>query len=288
LSGKGDFIITGFINVPLQRHYRGDPDGNTLWLWNPSSESTDVQPDLSLDSPLKIVKQGHAPQPYLKIRFEGIDTPETHFNGGEEAPGPFLKQNYGYLARDLLFQLIGDVFESTPEGPLVKLECRFIKNKRFYDSHKRVIGQLYLDTQDESINFQMVESGYAFPLFYESMDPGDMKKMKEAAQKAYDRDAGCWREYTVTPVNGNPPVVGNDTGEINDWGDVNYPKFWRRWVSYNYDPNGIHSQTFTDWLAVRKDNALAKGSSVKLFSDSVSPHDYRLKVMPWDFIFRDD
>jgi len=37
------FTITGFINVPQQRSYRGDPDGNTLWLWNPDTDMQEIK-----------------------------------------------------------------------------------------------------------------------------------------------------------------------------------------------------------------------------------------------------
>jgi endonuclease YncB( thermonuclease family) len=280
-------MITGFLSIPLQRHYRGDPDGNTLWLWNPKTDAGDVKPDLSLGSKLKIVKQGRAPYPYLKIRFEGVDTPETHFNGGIGTAGAVVKQNYGYLARDLLFQLLGNAFESDLNGPQVRLECHRIKNGRFYDSHKRVIGQLYMDGREENINMQMIESGYAFPMFYEAMETQVIEDMRQRAQHAYDRDAGAWREYTVRPVDGSPPIPDNESGEIDDWGDVNYPKFWRRWISYNYDPNGRPFQTFVDWLAQLDDDPLARDSKAKRLSEAVSPHDYRLMVMPWDLIFQD-
>jgi endonuclease YncB( thermonuclease family) len=284
------FTITGFLNIPEQRHFKGDPDGNTLWLWKPETDFGEVKNDLSLDSDLKIVKQGRARYPYLKVRFEGVDTPETHFNGfsgqGSTA-GAVVKQNYGYLARDLLFQLLGDAFEGEQGGPSVRLECHLIKDGRYYDSHKRVIGHLYMDGQAESINMQMIESGYAFPMFYEAMGTKVIEEMRKRAKHAYDRDSGAWREYTVRPVDGSPPVPDNTSGEINDWGDVNYPKFWRRWISFNYDPNGRPFQTFVDWLGQRNDDRLAQGSKVKRFSDAVSPHDYRLRVMPWDLIFTD-
>lgn len=135
------------------------------------------------------------------------------------------------MARDLLFQLLGEAFESEPGGLEVKLECHLINNRRFYDNHKRVIGQLYLKGQAESINLQMLESGYAFPMLYEFMGTKIINDMRERAKHAYDRDAGAWREYTVRPIDVSPPVPDNFNGEINDWGDVNYPKFWRRWIS---------------------------------------------------------
>jgi endonuclease YncB( thermonuclease family) len=290
-NGK-KFTITGFLNIPLQRHFKGDPDGNTLWLWKPETNFDKVKADLLPSSNRKIVKQGRAPHPYLKIRFEGIDTPETHFNGysGQgSTTGPVVKQNYGYLARDLLFQLLGSAFESSDEsGPKVRLECKLIKNGRYYDSHMRVIGQLYMDDDSrDSLNMQMIESGYAFPMFYDAMGDKIIDEMRKRAKHAYDRDAGAWREYTVTPVDGLPPVANDTSGEINDWGDVNYPKFWRRWISFNYDPDGKPFQTFVDWLSQRSDDKLANLSKVKRFSEAVSAHDYRLMVMPWDLVFKD-
>ena len=70
----------------------------------------------------------------------------------EKDSGSLVKQNYGYLARDQMFQLLGEAFEGGQEGPQVKLVCRLIKNNRFYDSHKRVIGYVYIGDQLESIN----------------------------------------------------------------------------------------------------------------------------------------
>ena len=148
---------------------------------------------------------------------------------------------------------------------------------------------MYLEgNQKESLNIQMVESGYAFPLLYDSMKQQDKELIRELAQEAYNKDAGLWRKYTVLPVDGIPPVPNNYHGEINDWGDVNFPKFWRRWISYNYDPNGRPSEIFVDWLVSLKDDKLAKGSKVERFSDAVSPSDYRLLVYPWDLIFHDE
>ena len=286
------FTITGFINVPMQLSYSEDPDVNTLWLWNPDTDTEEVKQVLSPDSDLKVVKKGNAPYPYLKIRFEGMDTPETHFNGVQEGQpgtgGPCVRQNYGYLAQDQLFQLLGKDFEGTEKEPIVRLECRMIKGKRFYDNHKRVIGMVYVEDEDGSLNMQMVESGYAFPLLYASMDHQDKKEISELAQEAYNKDAGVWREYTVRPVEGGPPIPDNHRGEINDWGDVNFPKFWRRWTSYSYDPNGRQFKTFVDWLASLTDDKLAPGSRMERFSDAVSRHDYRLRVFPWELIFHDE
>jgi len=100
-------------------------------------------------------------------------------------------------------------------------------------------------------------------------------------------DEGAWIEYTVQPVDGLPPIHNNNDKEINYWGDVNYPKFWRRWISFNYDPNGRPFQTFVDWLVQLEDDKLANGSKVKRFSDAVSAHDYKLMIMPWDLVFKD-
>jgi endonuclease YncB( thermonuclease family) len=287
-TSSNKFTITGFINVPVQRSFRGDPDGNTLWLWNPVTDAEDIKPDLSPTANLGVVKKGRAPYPYLKIRFEGMDTPETHFNGGDKTPGPMVKQNYGYLARDQLFQLLGQSFEGGQDNPDVSLECHLNTKGKYYDSHKRVVGNVYLKGQEDSLNTQMMGSGYAFPMFYESMDQDDISTLREHAQQAYDSDAGAWREYTVTPVDGKQPIPAHRGNEINDWGDVNYPKFWRRWISYNYDPNGRPFETFVDWLAHLPNDKMADGSKVDRFSKAISAHDYRMLVMPHDLVFRDE
>lgn len=160
-----------------------------------------------MESDLGIVKKGQAPYKYLKIRFEGIDTPETHYNGWPGPTGPRVKQNYGILARDMLFQLLGIFFEGSENGDQVTLRCHIIKNGRFYDSNMRVIGQLYLQEQSDSINIQMVESSYAFPMLYESMSKDFKANIRDLAKEAYNNDAGAWREYTVTPEDGIPAIL---------------------------------------------------------------------------------
>ena len=36
----------------------------------------------------------------------------------------------------------------------------------------------------------MIDSGYAFPLFYDAMDDNMIEDMRKRAKHAYDRDAG--------------------------------------------------------------------------------------------------
>lgn len=129
----------------------------------------------------------------------------------------------------------------------------------------------------------------AFPMFYESMDQDYIKTFRKNAQQIYNNDAGAWREYATSPVEYILPIHAQHTDNgINDWGDVNYPKFWRRWISYNYDPNGRPYETSLHWLAHLTNDKLANGSKVDRFSKSISAHDYRMLVMPHYLVFRDE
>jgi len=43
------------------------------------------------------------------------------------------------------------------------------------------------DDSSESINMQIIDSGYAFPLFYDAMDDNMIEDMRKRAKHAYDR-----------------------------------------------------------------------------------------------------
>ena len=84
----------------------------------------------------------------FKIRFEGIDAPESYFKGKKQICYDKNKKKIycGKMSKDILTKKIRGF----------KVDCKLTKKDRY----KRFLGECYL--KGESISSYMVRSGYAF------------------------------------------------------------------------------------------------------------------------------
>ena len=83
-----------------------------------------------------------------KIRFGGIDAPESYYKGKEQTCFEDGNNIFcGQISKEKLIEKIGD-------NPL---NCKVQKNK---DRYKRLIGECFL--KEESLSIFMVRNGYAF------------------------------------------------------------------------------------------------------------------------------
>ena len=83
-----------------------------------------------------------------KIRFGGIDAPESYYRGKKQTCIEDNKKVFcGQISKDKLIEKIGNN----------SLNCKIEKNK---DRYKRSVGECFL--KDESLSVFMVRNGYAF------------------------------------------------------------------------------------------------------------------------------
>ncbi len=83
-----------------------------------------------------------------KIRFGGIDAPESYFKGKKQTCIEDNKEVFcGQISKNKLKEKIGSN----------SLNCKIEKNK---DKYKRLIGECFI--KDESLSVFMVRNGYAF------------------------------------------------------------------------------------------------------------------------------
>ena len=88
-----------------------------------------------------------------KIRFGGIDAPESYFKGKKQTCIENNKEVFcGQISKDKLIEKIGSNF----------VNCKIEENK---DKYKRLIGECFI--KEESLSIFMVRNGYAFdwPLY---------------------------------------------------------------------------------------------------------------------------
>ena len=84
----------------------------------------------------------------VKIRFSGIDAPETYYKGKDQkCIKDNLIINCGKLSKKFLVKLIGNK----------KIDCKLEKKP---DQYKRKLGECFIE--NKSISRIMVKNGYAF------------------------------------------------------------------------------------------------------------------------------
>ena len=102
-----------------------------------------------------------------KIRFSGIDAPESYFFGKKQScVFNNVEIQCGKLSKDKLIEKIGNQI----------VNCKIEKNK---DKYSRLIGECFL--KNESLSVFMVKNGYAFD--YPKYSKGKFRKYQTFAKK---------------------------------------------------------------------------------------------------------
>lgn len=205
-------------------------------------------------------------QDITSLRFEAIDTLETHFKGtrqpnphadaatdltlasanvtgvvwgmrngertrvtsaNDEVPGYILSRAVEKFGRPVSFVFAGTV--NKPDGSSQFLDVTWLK---------------------QSINFKLISSGLAYPTYYEAMCRFiDLRDALTAeAVKAFNSNKGLW------PEDESSGLVVNNAMQL-ETNSVIMPKLFRRLVEY-LPTNGNNVRGFKEWLEMRQEQVL--------------------------------
>ena len=172
----------------------------------------------------------------VQLRFEGIDAIE------KGAIQPFATQ-----ARDSMLDLIGaEDLQDTPRGYVLS---------RTTDVHGRPIvfafageaeepdgANIFLDSERlrDSVNFRQVRSGFAYPLYYNTLFRDLRETFNEALDEARAQERGYWpRDATMRGV-----TIENRS-ELSVISPI-WPKLWRRLEEFLRNNQGLDG--FLDFI----------------------------------------
>src|SRR5262249_51130749 len=100
------------------------------------------------------------------------------------------------------------------------------------DSHGRFVGDILVGTTAaKSINTWLVEQGWAYPLFYNSMSDVEVRTLRAAWKIGKARKSGPAKKLNK-PLLAFDPARNIDTAELPDAGRLNYPKIFRRQATF--------------------------------------------------------
>jgi endonuclease YncB( thermonuclease family) len=172
----------------------------------------------------------------IKIRLQGIDTPELHFpviaKVDPSKKGKFsteFRQPFGAGAakalHDHLMTLVG-----TGGGTVIhaSLVTQIDQPGQATDSHGRFIGDILVGTAGaKSINTWLVENGWAYPLFYDSMTVAEINTLVTAWKNGKTLAARPGKAYQ-RPLQPFDPTMNVNNAKVPDPGKLNFPKIFRR------------------------------------------------------------
>ena len=188
----------------------------------------------------------------ITLRLQGIDAPELHVpprvKGGKD-----FREFQGETSTVAL----GDHLK---QGGKAIIPCQFITAvnhpQEVVDKYGRFIGEIIFNrgAADEwNICDWMVQQGWAFPAFYNSMSVAEITRLQTAANSAQQAKRGIWQYLSniIGPLDWN--MVFRIHGPIDaakDRGPVVFPKMFRRLCDYSErKKNGTIKGNFASYVA---------------------------------------
>ena len=205
----------------------------------------------------------------IKIRLQGIDTPELHFPAiGKVHPskkGTYaneFRQPFGAGAADALHKHLQSFLGT---GSSTVIHATFVTqintSNEAVDSHGRFVGDILVGTAAaKSINTWLVENGWALPIFYDSMADKEVQTLVDAwkiGKKIAARPEKSLRKPLQLFVSDRN--VSN--AKLPDRGKLNIPKIFRRQAQFWTEVAG--PLTPTEFVALLKKGI--KGKADKAF-----------------------
>lgn len=158
----------------------------------------------------------------VALRYEGIDAPER---GARE---PFACDA---TARNINLLGLSDVYDTGPGYILARQLGRWGRPISFVfagETEEADGSAVYLkaDRMQRSVNFQLIEAGVVYPLFYDTLFLDLRTTLAEATVAAREADLGLWprdrtREGVTFSTAGSLPLISPI-----------FPKIWRRLKKY--------------------------------------------------------
>jgi len=240
--------------------------GNGNVLFDAGFRRKDKKQGLKFQPTIKTNKAGHR---VLTIRLQGIDAPELHY------PGVGATKYRQRMAETSTVQLY-KFLKSHSNSNLLECELMTHVNKPndVFDTYGRFVGDILIRKADGSqlnVNHWLLEFGYAFPSFYDSMLVEEIRAILALAAPAKKKLLNVWDYYsgTIHPIDQTVVHNTNDP-QYNAPQDkkppVINPKFFRRVYTFELEKkNPFTPRTFRTFLLSNPSTANDKFYETKQF-----------------------
>ncbi len=238
----------------------------------------------------------------INVRLQGVDAPELHYPTTvskqiAQAPNGHFRQAWGESASKALAAFLRRKFGNGP------LACEVVsqnigKPNDICDSHGRVVGNVVVKGLD--VNLWLLDNGWAFPTFYESMLKDEIEEATARAQQAKAQGLRIWKDYQSTAFFDAQMHFSRTDSGASDKGPVLLPKLFRRCAA-SYVTHGSLQNLLADIRASRSDkfvrtsDFLKGGVAFKQWGNAqggavraAASGKVKLALAPWEFVLKEE
>jgi endonuclease YncB( thermonuclease family) len=245
----------------------------------------------------------------ITIRLQGIDAPELHYESEprtKQDENPEIKQRWiydwfrQYRGAKAVCELERFLKPYSESGIISAMVYTRVDHPNdVFDMYGRFVGDIVLQKDNKNVNHWLAEEGWAFPTYYNSMTKQEILDIDSRSKTAMGSSKGVWNGYSnkvvpfdftlKTPKGKKAKRI--DVG-LDDTGNMNLPKIFRRQVDYEIRKNaGEKIGSFVDYLISRKDKCyrtseFLKGKNTQtLYLDQFVREDGIIDFKPSQIVF---
>jgi endonuclease YncB( thermonuclease family) len=293
---KGVLEVHGPISFDQFYYQGGESDADTVKIQLDSmrfrpSEQAEWLEDLHTFDDAVIRGKKVIRDEKITIRLQGIDAPELHYGTH------WFRQHWGARAVKELENLL-EPYVNGSRNTIDAYVYTWVDHPNdVFDIYGRFIGDIIIVKDNKNVNHWLVEEGWAFPTFYNSMSKQEISILNSKSKSAQNNSKGIWNRYSdkLVPFEYELQTARGRNAErieaATDNGNLNLPKLFRRQVDYNEGGNA-DGKSFVDYLIERNDefyltkDFLERRTNAELhkFSETIDENG-NIKFEPDEFVF---
>ncbi|MBS1933404.1 MAG: thermonuclease family protein [Bacteroidetes bacterium] len=234
----------------------------------------------------------------VTMRLQGIDAPELHYMTGT----PLYRQHMGETSTVQLYKYLQSQTKDTTLACSVFTQVD--EPNDVFDKYGRCVGDINIVNskgKTVDVNHWLIENGYAFPAFYNSMTNQEIQDIVNLAKNAMQNKLGIWKYASYKMAALDRTLIhskkdGSYSAKADKKPPVIFPKLFRRlWEFEIKDKKTFSALGYETFLQGNKDDKccltsvfLASGYPKKspLLADFVKS-DGTINFKPADVVFKE-
>jgi len=319
---KGLVEINGSFELDKFYYRNGRSDADTINLsiksvrFKPSESANWIEDVKVFFNGAYVRKNKGKPEPVVNdnnvvsIRLQGIDAPELHYNEQgltltdeqkKQGLGKEFRQHWGGRCVHELLNFLSNYDDGS--GIInAKVLSKVDSPSDLFDTYGRCVGEIEIVEKETNLNHWLVQEGWAFPAYYNSMTEKEINDIDTKSKQAHNNHKGIWKDYSsvVVPFDWSLYLPSKKESPTpidykTDVGDVNFPKIFRRQVTYEVGRKikKINEQSLKDYIETIKDDVcydleevLEKGENASIYKIAkFIEQDGKIDFSPRDLVF---
>lgn len=130
---------------------------------------------------------------YVTMRLQGIDAPELHYMTGK----PLYRQHWGNICTVELYNYLKK--QTTGNSINCEVYTQVDKPNDVFDKYGRCVGDVQIKEKSgkiQNVNHWLIEKGYAFPAFYNSMTDAEINEIIQLTKSVQKKRSNIWSGFS--------------------------------------------------------------------------------------------